>query len=357
MLSMPKKSTKSTTTKTAKGKAAAKTPVQKFVKGPAKQTVAAKAKKPNKAEAELDAAANKPVQLEVKGLVGVILVGALAVLIFGGWLWWHYIYQNPERVFWGALEQSMSTPGVTKRTEQASEAGKLDQTTQLALGSQNYAHTLTTLSQPGPNKQQQSVTTETLGTLSAQYVRYSNVKTGTRADGKKPDLSKVENIWGKADVDAKASKSTNRMLSEALIGTVPVGNLTHPQRQELMNLARNKKVYDTDFTVKNQREQGHKVYVYSVKVQPEAYVSMLRIFAKQVGLGDLAELDPANYKGVPAVPVEFSVDPITRQIIKVAFKDGSGRNETYSSYGALPNITPPAQTIPLRELQARTQQI
>src|SRR5690606_8636882 len=42
---------------------------------------------------------------------------SLAVIVFGtsGWAWWHQVRSNPERVFYGAIENSLRTGSVTRR--------------------------------------------------------------------------------------------------------------------------------------------------------------------------------------------------------------------------------------------------
>jgi hypothetical protein len=289
--------------------------------------------------------------------VSRILTVAALLLLLSGWLWWQYIYQSPQNVFAAMLQNGLSSPGVTKTVNQTSQDGSLKAVTQLAFGSQNYAHSVSTVSQPGTGSQEQSVTTETIGTLSAQYVRYSNINTGVRNDGKKPDFSKVQDVWGKADVDSSAPPSSNRMLVEGIIGTVPVANLSASQRQELLKLINDNKVYATDYAVIKKKEAGRNLYVYSVKINPQAYIKMLQTFTAQVGLGAVDGLDSASYANAQPINADFSVDPVSHQLVKISYKDGSDRVETYESYGAVPNINLPTNPIPLAELQQRVQQI
>jgi hypothetical protein len=284
----------------------------------------------------------------------VIKVGVGKVLfVMAGWFWWQHIYTTPERVFWGMLDTNLSTPGIARRVTQKSGGGSMQQDLQLTLGAQNAAHSIITITQQGEGGAS-NVTSETIGTTAADYVRYVNIQTPPQA-GKATDYRNVVGVWGKGQ-DTNG-KQVGQLLNEALLNTVPFANLSRDKRVALIDAIREKGTYKVDFgKTKSGREAGQAVYTYEVEVHPQAYVQLLQQFAKHIGLGDLDGLDPSSYEGAPPTTVQFVVGRNSRQLVAVRYIDQE-RTETYTGYGVQPAIVTPAQNIPLSELQSRIQQV
>jgi hypothetical protein len=294
---------------------------------------------------------NKVVLVEAMVLLGVILcIGSL-------WGWWHYIRSNPERVFWGAVNNSLQTSTVTRQFAQNGDAQSLDQRTQLQTVPKQITAGGSTLVQ-GQGADKITVLTDLHGTPYVDFIRYASIQTDQQGvSGQKLDFSSAVGVWGKgATQDEKVT--SGQLYNQAALAAVPFGNLTVGQRAKLMGIMRDTKAYEFEAknvtrTLKNHRP----TYDYVVVVKPEGYINVLKEYSKMVGLNQLANVDPADYRRRESIAFKISIDVWSRQIIKVSPAEG-GRDENFSAYGALPvNVDQPKDTIPLNELQAKIQAV
>lgn len=289
-----------------------------------------------------------------KPLFLLYTVGIL-LLLMTGWLWWNRINTNPERVFWGMMEQSLATSGVTIQAERTNEEMQVRQTLKYSLGAANASHVITNIMQPGT-----VVTNEAIGTPTADYTRYTGIQTSQKAaDGRDLDFSKVIGVWSKSD------DGRNQLFSQSILGTalplggmvVPIGDLAPAKRDSLMRSILNDNAYQVAFdNVKKERQNGRLVYVYDVAIQAVAYAGIMKAFAASVGLHDLDQLDPNQYQGQPALKLQFSVDVRSRHLVKVALPD-VGYQQSYGAYDVPVQIEVPKESISSAELQQRLSEL
>ncbi len=288
----------------------------------------------------------------LRWLVGV----GLALLVVSGGLWWCKLSVSPERVFWGMIEQSLSTSGVTMSSTMNQGESSLEQKMQYSLGAESKAWSSTTLHQG-----ETVVVTEVLGTLGADYTRYSHIQTErTNAEGAPLDVSKVLNVWAKAEGPA----GTSPLISQTVLGltlplgsmSVPIGNLNSEQRKALLDQIRNEDVYETSFKdAKKETINGRLHYVYEVKIQSIPYVHLIKEFSKQIGLHDLDQLDPNEYQGEP-LTVQFTVDARAKRLVEV-YVTASDFRQQFSSYDVPVSLEAPKDSIPAGELQQRLNEL
>ncbi len=285
----------------------------------------------------------------------LVIAGVTILLISGAWLWWNKVYANPHNVFWGMVNNNFATHSVTRHITQGQSNNGLDQWLQLNLNGQNAVYAKTTVQQT-TEQGENSVTTESVGLKNADYVRYQDIQTNQKtAEGKDLDLSQIVGVWSGQEISD--NQQTGKFLKESLLGTFPMANLQPAERKTLVKFLMDKGVYDTDFSkALLTKEQGRKAYLYKVKLNPQLYAEALREYARVVGLGDLTELDPANYQQASALQLEITVDVTSRQLIKVNLVD-SGRQEYYSGYGINYAISAPKDVVPVEELEKRLQNI
>jgi hypothetical protein len=287
----------------------------------------------------------------------------IVILLASVWLWWAKVYMSPERAFWGMIENSLSTRGVTVEMAQDSEQGSIKQIIQMELGSTNRAHSLTTVRQTGTE-----IKTEVIGTRDTDYTRYRNIKTEQKnAQGKEIDFSKVVNVWSKsADVaQSETQASGNQLFAQALLGIglpvgtvpVPIGELSPKVRERFMQQIRDQGVYDVSFkNVKKERHGGRNVYVYDVKIQTILYVRLMKNFATVLGMSELDQVDPNTYQNSPALQVKLMVDPGARQLVQVD-NGQSGYTQRYRGYGLPIKAALPKHAISSSELQRRLNEL
>lgn len=277
----------------------------------------------------------------------------LVILLIGLWTWYQYVHRSAYGVFWGTVDNNFSIFGVTRSIEQTNNGAKVDQKLQISLGAENLAHGLTTITQPGRDGRPTTVVTETLGTPSGNYARYTQIKTGAL---QQPDISKVKDVWSREPLTS-GSKQNQSIFAEGLFSSIPFANLNRTQRQELIQFMKNNKVYDVDYrgaeVVERAGKQGYK---YEVTVNLKSYIATLKKIDELMGLGQLKSVDPASYENAPPANliVVNSIDG--RQLLEVTYT-GTNRQEKYSSYGARINIDVPETNLLRSDLEQKVQSI
>lgn len=253
------------------------------------------------------------------------------------------------------MANNLATESVTRHVVQQTDAQTVDQYIQVEFGALNASRNLVTINRP-EQKGQSIVTSETIGTPQNDYSRYINIQTPqTNAQGKPIDASKIVGIWGKTDSPITGQPVLTQYLQQGVLGIVPFANLSGPQRQSLIKLMQDKGVYDiSSEKPKHSQTNNRAVYVYSVAIKPKPYIEMIEAFTKALGL-TTPQLDANSYAGSQPLQVQFTVDKLSRQLVKINYKQG-GQEESFSAQGLEQPITLPTKTIPIGELQKRVQQ-
>ena len=111
-------------------------------------------------------------KLEKKGETNtrLIVIGGFLILAAGIGVWINSIYLNPNNIFWDSFSNNLSTVGFTKHVTKKSGQSSMNQLVQISLSNNNYAHSITTLTQSGT-----TVVTEEINGVSDEYVRYINI--------------------------------------------------------------------------------------------------------------------------------------------------------------------------------------
>ncbi len=297
-----------------------------------------------------------PVRLTTTRSKTIILLTAGVVLFaVSGALWWSRVYNDPERVFWQALEAGLNTQGVTKHIVQGTDQNSVEQVVHLNLDGQPNMRGETVLRQTGQDGTENVIATETIGTTAEDYIRYRDIQTDeTDSEGQPLDIAQIEGVWSKEP--SGEGEVTGQFLRETLFSTVPFAQFKPAQRGELMDFIRSNQVYLPDFSaVQKTNQGGRRVYVYQVGLQPQAYAGMLQQYGRLIGLGEVREFDPGAFEGAPTLVLEMTVDVASRQLVGVRTEDG--RQETYSAYGAVLPLDLPADAISISELQQRLQDL
>lgn len=297
----------------------------------------------------------KGVVLSEQRVIAKALV-LFAVLVFGSgiWGWWHYIQSNPKRVFWGAMENALSTRSFSRVSVQ-NEGGQIfSQNVFATVAPKQVVSGTNEIKQDGAGGF--DVLTNVIGTPTADYVQYSSIETEQKGkDGKSLDYSKVLNLWGKNEA---ANKQTGgQAYNQSALGVVPFGDLNQSQRRELIDLMKAKSTYKTDFAKTTKKiTNGRPTYTYEITVNAEAYISLLKKYASMVGLNQLTQTNPEDFRTTAPLEFKFTVDVWTKQISQIRY--ASGRTESYGSYGASKNHKAiPSNSLTMDELQQRVQAI
>jgi len=271
--------------------------------------------------------------------IGVL--AALAVIVLAV-LWFAKIYSNPERVFWGMISDSLSTPSVTKLTTQKSQSSVIDELTQLSFTPQPIVKDVKKLSQRS-NGLTTKLTLESIATPTDTYQRYSFVDRPAASGGRKVDYSKLYDLWLK---NSGTGSSQNQLFNGSVIGIVLFANLPPQQREDLIKLMQKNQVYRVDFPHVLRSSGGRRMYTYDVLVNLRNYSIVAKKFIKYLKLPATQNIDPNRYPAGSTVEVAMVVDVLSRQLNKIAYA-ATRTSETYHAHGAIVTINPPAQTVSL----------
>lgn len=296
--------------------------------------------------------------LKIRLLPLYLCISAVVILGATAWLWWAKVSVDPVRVFNGMLDTSLSTSGTTLGMSQAPSGGnEAKESIQLQVGAINVAHALTTISQNG-----NTVVTETIGTQTADYTRYQSVKTNKKDQAGKPvDTSNIQNVWAKTTTTEANLNKNIPLFPQTVLGVglpigsipVPMGNLGHDQRRDLLEEIKSDNVYITNYAkMKKGTVNGRLAYAYPVTLQPITYARMMQNFAKAMGLHDLDNFDPNSLSSQQPIELTLVVDAHAKQLVEIDYVNGNYK-ESYSNYGAISPVHIPAKTITNAELQQR----
>jgi hypothetical protein len=293
-------------------------------------------------------------RLSIKGWSWLCFGLGLALFVIFGWLWYSRVYLSPQHVFWSTIDNSLSSRGLTRHVTQSQSGSTLDQYVNLTFNVSPVAHGVTIIKQEQDGKKS-SVITESIGTASSDYIRYTTLQPATtRTDGKPYNFSNLQNIWAKGP-EGQTGQSSNSFLAEALFGLVLVGNLGNENRQTLVTQLRDKNVYNVSYdSVKKLHQNGRVIYEYAAKMNIHDFSLIVNRYLSMIGLAEGHKLDPNTYPVDQLSDVTIDIDARAHELTSITYSGGS-RKEVYSGYGIV-DLTPlPTKTITTDELQQRLQ--
>lgn len=291
----------------------------------------------------------------LKRLAGVKLSTyiILAILALAGLgLWGRSVYFNPQNVFKAALDNNFRSQGVTKTVVQDANQQYMKQDTRLNLGGRPAVLSETTLKQGTGT----TVKTESIGTPTTDYVRYTSIKTDQKGTaGNVLDYSPLLNVWGKTANSADAT--SGQLFNDSTVGVFQFGNLSLSQRKEIIKYIADNNVYKIDYkAVKKEKQSGRPRYVYTVDVDAESLIKTIQKFGKMTGLNNLDELNSSDYAGQERIPFSVTVDVWSQEIVEVK-QSGNDQSDIYSGHNASVPVQLPTDAIAVEELQSRLQAI
>jgi hypothetical protein len=283
----------------------------------------------------------------------LLYVGGAFILVIAFGFWWTKVYQSPYNVYWGMLQNNLSTAGVSKHITQSNNGTNLDQILVSTFGAQNAVHARTTLTTT-----RNTVQTESISTPDKDSVRYTAITTAQKTKAGKPfDFSSILGKWASNKLTNSSSASAaSGLFTQTAIGVMggnllPQANLTSGHRKDLLKRLHSEVIFDTSYTdVKKTRQHGRPIYTYTLNIQPVAYVGFEKAFAKYLGIKALDDLDPNQYQGEAAIKVTVSVDAWSHQLAAVDFPN-QNHHEVYENYGASVPVGDPQATITGAQLQ------
>lgn len=292
-----------------------------------------------------------------KKLVSVkaIVIAAVVVAVAAFGLWQYHSVTNTDKIFWGAVNTSLQTSSFSRHSVSKSGGQSAEQVVDVYLSPKQGVYSRTHFVQTGLDEA--DATTENLGTPYADYVRYTSINTSQKnSSGKAFDFSKILNVWGGSTPNM--SQTDGQQFGQSVLAAIPTADLTAAQRRELIKLMQDKKVYE--FKVSKTAHEGplaRPSYTYTVTLVPSAYVEALKQFGDYVGITQLKDLNPADYKNANKSQFTITVDAWSHQITSM-IQPGGGKNETISGYNVRKTLpAAPKDAISIDELQTRLQSV
>lgn len=286
------------------------------------------------------------------------VVAGFIILGMGGYLWWQFIFTDPEYAFRAMLKNSLRTHSVTKVSDQIGDNQSLEQISRLLLGSEPAVVSQTTITQTAESEVMAEVVTEELGTPTQDFVRYVSISTSqVNDDGQELDFSELLGVWGVTEQQPGQATVQGAAFGEATLGIIPFGLVSSTDQKRLYEFVIENEVYSVDYlgVVKNP-DSIRPQYTYPVSIRPEAYVGYLVQFAEAQGLNQLQGVNPADFRNVPAVEFSVTVDVISQRPVEITYAQNT-RSERIQAFGVLQDITMPSNAIPAIELQQRLQSV
>lgn len=272
---------------------------------------------------------------------------AIVMLLSTFGVWQYHSATDPDRVFWGMVNENLQTSSYTRHTYQKNGAQSVDQVFQTATSPQNTVFSKTVFTQTGVDSA--TAVTENIGTPTSDYVRYTSVDTA-----QKQDFSNVIGVWGKTENES--GQTQGQIYNQSVLGVVPIGNLTSAQRRELIKIMHDKKAYEYRIV-----ETTHSFPFYrpthkmAVTVNPVGYISALKQYAEYVGLNHLKDVNPDEYAQAAKLAFTVSIDGWTHQMTQTNQGSG-GKVEIISGQNMKKSLpTVPKDAISVDELQAKLQ--
>ncbi len=273
----------------------------------------------------------------------------VVLILFSLWFWWTKIFTSKSNVFYGMLNNSLSTLGVAKTISQEGQSGKTTQISQAQFGGRNLVNVTSDINQKS-TQGDISVTTQTVSLQNEDFVRYKKIDISSK-DSKKVDFSPILNKWARTS----QLEGGGGAFSEALFGIVLTGNLPKNNRDQLMKLIHEKEVYKIDFTkTKVEKTHGRTIYTYDVEVNIGAYAELLKKYDELLGLKQMAQLQPEQYKNEAPIKVKLSVDVLGRQLVAIKYEQ-DGREEAFAGYGIRGDVKIPEDFVSRQELESKLQ--
>ncbi len=287
-----------------------------------------------------------------KVLAKVLFVLSILIFIGAGAAWWLLIRNTPENTFQAMLNNNLRTASVTRTVTQDNGYQKLEQIMRIQNRTEHVTNGTTTLTQGGGST---TVVTESVGLPNVEYIKYNSITTTQKdTSGESLDFSEVFNVWGQ---NKAAEDQLSSLYQDVTIGNLFMfADLDSSARSKVVDAINTSGVYDVDYeNVKKTSVDGRPKYLYKVKLKPQEYIAMIKLYSQYVGLTQFAELDPADYKDSPPVTFVVTVDVLTQRVDGT--KSGDGANtQTFSGYGIIENVEIPTDFIPASELQQRLTQ-
>ncbi len=280
-----------------------------------------------------------------------LTIVAIVLAIGSSWVWYTKVYMTPERKFWIALDNSMSTPSVMRTITNGGSGNLSVQDYRFHYAPQQVVENRVIYTEKSATVDTK-VQTEGVITATKQFLKYSDFRSKVQGSDSK-DLGSLLGKWAVNPTD----KSTENQLKLNFLNdkvTIGIfGNFSAEFRHDILRDMQTKNVYGSKLSTPTDDEiNGRKVRVYQVSVDIKEYVSLLQRSFIAAGYGEFPPLAPENYRDGVKLNGAIIVDAYSNSVVTISF---GGRTENYSNYGVIKHVDTPEASLTINELQSQVQ--
>ena len=290
----------------------------------------------------------------IKKLTSVFLVFAIVIGTGATIFWYKDIYMTPERRFWSAIDNSLSTKSVVRTLTSGGTGNQVVQDNRFVFSQEDFAESRVEFTNRSATVDT-FVVTEGLTTLDSQYSRYVSFDTNdTREDGSTADINNVLGEWAGVTADDESKEEARLNYVSELVTLALFGDYTSSQRSSIIDSLESGDTYRVNYDGVSEGEvESDEVLFYPVSVGLKSYASTLQNSFESAGLGGFPPLNPDNYREDARVNAIFAVRTRDNALVGIQFGD---RSEEYSNYGALRELSVPDVKFTPEELEAIVQE-
>ena len=290
----------------------------------------------------------------IKKLTSVFLVFAIVIGTGATIFWYKDIYMTPERRFWSAIDNSLSTKSVIRTLTSGGTGNQVIQNNRFVFSQDDFVESRVEFTNRSATVDT-FVVTEGLTTLDSQYSRYVSFDTNdTREDGSTADINNVLGEWAGVTADDESKEEARLNYVSELVTLALFGDYSSDQRSTIVGSLESSNTYRVNYDGVSEGEVGDdEVLFYPVSVGLKSYASTLQNSFESAGLGGFPPLNPDNYREDARVNAIFAVRTRDNALVGIQFGD---RSEEYSNYGALRELSVPDVKFTPEELEAIVQE-
>jgi hypothetical protein len=283
----------------------------------------------------------------------VVALIAVIILLF---IFIHFFWNNPNRVFNQMLGNTLTTSNYTKTINDNVNKQKTTQVISIETGAVNRVFETQILGIPYYD--QGLVKIISIGTPTTDYSKYVTLNTPARdSQGLLVDYSKALGIWGKSSPDG-LKVTGGQVFNQAVVDVVPMANVNPALRTQFLTYIKTNKVYSFNNKVSSISVNGRPQLIYNVTINLHYLQNYLNQFGAAIGLNQY-DSKKINISTLPVTDTEkaqFYVDSLTRRLVSIKLT-GTNRSYSYSSYGAKLQINLPNKYMQLADLEKYIQSL
>lgn len=292
----------------------------------------------------------KSVKKQIDGLrVSTVLLvaGAVVLFVFSSVMWRRFIAFSDTRVVWGAIENALSTKGVTIVTDD-SDGSTIRKTTLIY----NLDDNLSTEARTEFKDDTIDSIIKTVSTRDKDFLFYEKNNNANNSRSRE-----FEGLW--ADISVSGQTESKTLSDNLTNGSLFfIGNIPTTDRQELVQEMRDQKLYTIDKLIRIEQIDGRQVRVYEIRINADAYNRLLVSYLEAIGLTQAASQVSANSSSGLMPVAEIAIDALSREIVATGYPTiGSEGDRTYSDWDTRSDIEVPESYITTEELQKKIDSI